>query len=158
MRRASGAVALCLALWGCSVRPSPPPEASGDAPAALLGAFVDDYGIRYTIAPDLWHQHPTARYRIARWTPEARTLLAQNDASNPADGGLWTRIDWVPLDGMAPYTWAFCLSVYDAPTPEAAMASGDVNPETPRTGCNGFPFSRMRRATPEDSVDTAAGY
>ncbi len=119
---------------------------------------MDDYGIVYTITPSTWTQRPNARHHIAQWTPEARSLLAQNDAANPTDGVPSTRIDRTPPEGMAPYEWAFRLSVYDAPVPEAARVSGKVNPETPRTGCNGYPFSRMRRATHKDSTSAPTEY
>jgi hypothetical protein len=57
----------------------------------------------------------------------------------------WTRIDWAPLSGMAPYTWAFCLSAYDAATADLAEAARTARRDNLRTGCNGFPFSRMKR-------------
>ena len=79
----------------------------------------------------------------SRW--DGQTLIAQNDSANAYAPGLWTRIDWVRLDGMAPYTWAFCLTAYDAPTRAAAEATPPADRATPRTGCNGYPFSRMRR-------------
>ena len=75
-----------------------------------------------------------------------RYFVAQNDAANPSDGGLWTRIDWMPLTNMAPYSWGFCMTAYRAATRELARATPPPNPATPRTGCNGFPFSRMRPA------------
>ncbi|OZC01570.1 hypothetical protein [Rubricoccus marinus] len=149
------AAALCA---GCASAPEATPRTASGAPAALLGAFVDDYGIAYEITDREWVQRPNAHYRIVRWAPEDRYLIAQNDAANPTDGGLWTRIDWVPLAGMAPYEWAFCLSVYDAPTPGAAAASGDADPSVPRTGCGGYPFSRMRRVAPGDSTGASRGY
>ncbi|MEM1057431.1 MAG: hypothetical protein AAGI52_18080 [Bacteroidota bacterium] len=144
---------LALLLAGCA-RLGSPAEAP---PPALLGTFEDDYGIRYEITEREWIQQPNARYRIVRWRPEAGYLIAQNDAANPQDGDLWTRIDWVSLTDMAPYTWAFCLSAYDAPTAAAAEATRVADRSTPRTGCNGYPFSRMRPA-PADSTFQDAGY
>lgn len=116
-----------------------------EPPALLLGSFVDDYGIVYRVSEHEWVQLPDARYLISRWKPDARYLIARNDTSNPSDGGLWTRIDWVRLTGMAPYEWAFCLSAYAAPSAAAAESTRVARPESPRTGCNGHPFSRMRR-------------
>jgi hypothetical protein len=115
------------------------------APVTQLGEFADDYGIRYRITESEWTQLPRARYHIVKWAPAAGYLVARNDPANPSDGGLWTRIDWVPLTGMPPYEWAFCLSVYKAPTQAAAETSSVARKDTPRTGCNGHPFSRMRR-------------
>lgn len=111
----------------------------------MLGGFEDDYGIHYTITADAWLQHPRARYHAVRWNVEDEYLVARNDSANQYDGGKWTRIDWVRLPGMAPYEWAFCLSAYDATTREAAEAVTVAQRATPRTGCNGHPFSRMKR-------------
>lgn len=122
-------------------------------PNALVGEFADDYGIEYTITSSEWFQRPRARYQIVRADTTARYLVARNDDRNPGDGGLWTRIDWIVLEGMPPYEWAFCLSAYDAPTMAAAEAVTHARRDTPRTGCNGHPFSRMRRRTPTSAVD-----
>jgi len=130
-----------LVLGGCASRvgvAEPPP-------ALVLGTFADDYGSTYAITKETWEHRGYARYHVVRWRPEAGYLVARNDAANPTDGGRWTRIDWVRLDGMAPYEWAFCLSAYDALTAAAAESTRVARPETPRTGCSGHPFSRMKR-------------
>ena len=113
--------------------------------AGLLGEFEDDYANRYTITATEWFQHPRSRYRIVKWHPTDRYLIAQNDPANPSGGGLWTRIDWLGLSGMPPYTWGFCLSAYAAASPAAAESTAVAQRSTPLTGCGGFPFSRMRR-------------
>ena len=110
----------------------------------MLGAFVDDYGSQYTISKTEWVQLPRSRYRIVRWNVPEQYLIAQNDSSNPSAKGRWTRIDWLRLNDMAPYAWAYCYSAYDAATAAAAESSAVARRDTPRTGCNGFPFSRMR--------------
>ena len=117
------------------------------APAALLGAFTDDYGGRYRITSTAWQHGTRNRYDVVAWYPDSQFVIARNAETNPTDGGMWTRIDWMPLEGMAPYTWAFCLSAYKAPTREAAQATQVANRGTPRTGCSGFPFSRMQRVS-----------
>lgn len=138
---------LVLAIGACThhVRPPSPSEV---LPVALLGDFIDDYGIVYSISSTEWFQRPRAKYLITGIDTTAGYLVARNDASNPGEPGLWSRIDWVPLRAMAPYEWAFCMSAYDASTREAAEAATSARHDTPRTGCNGHPFSRMRRATP----------
>jgi hypothetical protein len=132
---------ICIA---CSGGSSDETIASG-APAGVLGDFQDDYGIEYAITPVLWHQKPNALYHIVYWDSVGQSAIARNDASNPSDGGKWTRIDWVELDDMAPYTWAFCLTVYDAESRAEAESAEPALRATPRTGCAGFPFSRMQR-------------
>ena len=134
-----------ILLIGCRSSEAVNEDAAEAAPPLVLGTFEDDYGISYAITPTSWHQHPGTHYRIVRWHPEARYLLAQNDDANPNDGGRWTRIDWMELDGMPPYRWAFCLSTYDAATLQEAEATTIADRTTPRTGCNGYPFSRMQR-------------
>ena len=144
------AFAAC-ALTSCALTSStgarrPPDVAS--PPALVVGTFEDDYGHRFTVTEGAWRQHPSPALRIAAWHAGERWLVAENPAGGP-DAGRWTRIDWVALDpSMAPYAWAFCLSAYDAPTRAAAESTRVARPETPRTGCNGSPFSRMKRVAP----------
>ena len=128
-----------------------PLAAQGDRslPAGLRGDFVDDYGNRFTITHGEWMQAPHGRFRIVKWATAARYLIAQNDSANTHAPGRWTRIDWVTLDSMAPWEWAFCLSAYEAPSADSAEATRVAKPGTPRTGCNGYPYSRMQRVVRE---------
>lgn len=146
MLRALWVAALC-GLVACAPRTTVRQEHPylEDPPSLILGEFEDDYGIRYSITKREWHQLPDARYRIVLWRPDAQYLIAQNDEANPSDPGMWTRIDWMALSDMPLYEWAFCMSAYDAPTADEAERESNANREKPRTGCNGFPFSRMRR-------------
>ena len=138
--KASLVAVVALGAWNCAGQH----PGQDSAPELLLGEFVDDYGIRYTIQHDEWVQHPNARYHLRTWQSNAQYIVAQNDSSNPSDGGLWTRIDWVVLDS-GEYEWAFCYAAYQAPTRNEAVLATPTNRDTPRTGCNGFPFSRMKR-------------
>jgi len=122
-------------------------------PTALLGAFQDDYGIQYAITPSRWQQGTNTAYHIVRWDSAGQSVIAKNDDANPSDGGKWTRIDWVQLDDMAPYLWAYCLTVYAAASQEEAEAAEPAQRATPRAGCNGFPFSRMRRTVAAETPD-----
>jgi hypothetical protein len=135
-------LALIPAAACAGARASPEPVS---VPEYLVGSFTDDYGSRYTISRLEWAQLPGTRYRIVRWDVPGQFALAQNDMANPADGGLWTRIDWLRLTGMPPYEWAYCYSAYKAPSLAVAETVSVARRATPKTGCNGFPFSRMRR-------------
>lgn len=115
-------------------------------PADLLGDFVDDYDIRYTITDTVWTQHKNIRYHIIKWDTKAKYILARNDAQNRTEPGLYTRIDYMNFENMQPYFWGFCLTVYNAKTDSLAMAAAQADRANPRKGCNGFPFSRMKRA------------
>jgi hypothetical protein len=130
----------------CAVaRPPDVAPSTVPPPALVVGEFVDDYGSRYTISAEEWFHHPAIRYHIVTWNPGRQYVIAQNAPSNLRSANLWTRIDWMPLSGMAPYEWAFCLSAYEEVSAAAAEATEIARRDQPKTGCNGFPFSRMRR-------------
>lgn len=103
---------------------APPPiaPAPARAPAMLLGVFVDDYGTRHVIADSLWQHGSRYRYRIVRWDAAGQYLIAQNDSSNAA-----------VHPGVVP----------DGLRRAAAEATPPANRAAPRTGCGGYPFSRM---------------
>jgi hypothetical protein len=122
-----------------------PVSGTAAAPALLLGTFRDDYGGRYTITRDRLMHGERSVYAIVEWHVAERFLIAQNATSNPAQGGLWTRIDWLPFTDQGSFTWGYCFTVFDAPTREAARSAPAADRRSPRSGCNGFPFSRMQR-------------
>jgi len=146
-------------LTGChTVRPKSPAEmdtrvycGSGfncektTPPSFLLGQFEDDYRIQYVISSKTWTQFPASKYQIVHWNSSEQYLLAQNDSSNTSAAGLWTRIDWMNLDEMAPYEWAFCISAFEEDSRDAAELVHIADRSLPKTGCNGHPFSRMKR-------------
>lgn len=118
---------------------------SDNIPVLLKGNFMDDYGIQFTINDSVWTQHPNVKYHIITWDTTAQFLLAKNDNNNPGDQGLFTRIDYMPLPGMDPFNWGFCLTEYKAKTIEEARAAASADRLNPKKGCNGYPFSRMKR-------------
>ncbi len=120
-------------------------HAQTKAPEMLKGSFMDDYKITYTINDSLWIQKPNAKYHIIKWNEKEQYIIARNDKNNPTDGGLYTRIDYMTFENMQPFLWGFCLSAYNASTEAAAEAVKIADRENPRKGCNGFPFSRMKR-------------
>lgn len=118
---------------------------SGAPPADLLGAFEDDYGGVYQITTETWRHGATAAYDIVAWHADSQYVVARNAPGNRSAPNRWTRIDWMSLTSMQPYLWAFCFTAYDAPSREAAEKTPAAVRATPRSGCNGFPFSRMKR-------------
>ena len=66
-------------------------------PSFLSGNFTDDYDIRYTISDSIWIQHPNVKYHILKWNTKDQYIIARNDAANPSEAGLYTRIDYMPL-------------------------------------------------------------
>ena len=145
MRRL-GTVALAWALCAGATEVADAQVVRGDPPSFMVGHFVDDYGIRYSITPDSWTQGREARYSVVAWDQAARQVLVRSSVATAAGSDLWTRIDWVELDGPdGEYPWAFCYGAYDQGGREAAQSAPASERRSPRTGCNGFPFSRMKR-------------
>jgi len=120
---------------------------TGTPPADLLGAFEDDYGGVYQITTETWRHGATAAYDIVAWHADSQYVVARNAPGNPSAPKRWTRIDWMPLTNMTPYTWAFCFTAYDAPSRAAAEGTPAAVRATPRSGCRSYPFSRMKRRT-----------
>lgn len=114
-------------------------------PSLFTGNFTDDYGIKYTINDTLWIQHPRTKFHIIKWNKQEQYLVARNDEKNPGEAGLYTRIDLMQFDNMQPWLWGYCLTVYDAKTDTSAEAVATADRKNPRKGCNGYPFSRMKR-------------
>lgn len=115
------------------------------APDYALGSFTDDYGIKYTINDSLWIQHPGTKYHVLRWNTEKQYLIVKNDKANVADTNLYTRIDYMTFADMQPWEWGFCLTVYKAETDEIAEKTASADRQNPKAGCNGYPFSRMKK-------------
>ena len=114
-------------------------------PLMMKGDFMDDYKIRYTITDSVWTQLPNVKYHIISWNTTEQYILARNDDKNPSEPRLYTRIDYTNFINMEPFLWGFCLTTYDAKTMEEAQSYAKADRQNPRKGCNGFPFSRMKR-------------
>lgn len=123
-------------------------HATDTIPSQLKGDFMDDYGIRYTINDSTWIQHSKIKYHILYFNNTEQYLVAKNDDLNPSEAGLYTRIDYMSFTGMPPYEWGFCLTVYNAASDSLAAKATAADKTNPRKGCNGFPFSRMKRTKP----------
>jgi hypothetical protein len=124
----------------------------GDPPQLVLGRFVDDYGTRYEVTPTTFRHGSRTRYRITEWHVRERFFVAQQEPDSTGHAP-WVRVDWMEFSEMPPYTWGYCFTVYDATTAAAARSAAPADRDAPRTGCGGFPFSRMRR----DSTNGATG-
>jgi hypothetical protein len=44
---------------------------------------------------------------------------------------------------MGQWKWGYCLTAYKAATDAQAGATAAADRENPKTGCGGYPFSRM---------------
>ena len=79
MRNRAALVLVFLSALACGGTGPRSPEAG--RPAFLLGRFVDDYGVEYTIDERMWVQHPAARYRVVRWDAAGRYLIGSSASS-----------------------------------------------------------------------------
>ncbi len=138
--------AVCVLLTACAPSKQQEEHLGIVSTPEVIGQFVDDYDNEFRVSAVLFEQLPQSRFHIVEWNEAERYFVARNDPKNPSDPGRWTRIDWMLLEGVSPYTWGFCMTAYRAASREEARATPPPNRATPRTGCNGFPFSRMRRA------------
>jgi hypothetical protein len=114
-------------------------------PSWIKGEFTDDYGIPYTINDSLFKLGSSARYHILLFNEKEQYLVVKNDEINPSEKGLYSRIDYMQFTDMKPYTWCFCLIIYNAPDTTTAKKFMSADRKNPKKGCNGFPFSRMKR-------------
>ena len=116
-------------------------------PSAIKGNFSDDYGSSYLISDSQLLQQPGNNYRLVLCDTASKFIIARNDSSNSTEPGLYTRIDYMFFSGMEPWAWGYCLTVYNAVSDAAAIAAKPADRNNPRKGCNGFPFTRMKRTT-----------
>lgn len=114
-------------------------------PEFLIGQFEDDYELRYTITDSLFKMEERTKIHITEWNFEEQYFIGQNDSLNQYDPLLYSRIDWTTFENMQPFEWGFCMSAYNAISIDSAVAVSTTNREVPKTGCNGHPFSRMKR-------------
>tara|TARA_R110000868_G_scaffold410693_1_gene699763 strand:- start:3103 stop:3540 length:438 start_codon:yes stop_codon:yes gene_type:complete len=114
-------------------------------PEFLLGEFIDDYGVKYSISDSILTMEGHTKLHILEWNLEEKYFVGQNDSLNPYDPLLFTRIDWMKFENMLPFEWGFCMSAYNAPSLDSAKVASSADRENPKTGCGGYPFSRMKR-------------
>lgn len=111
----------------------------------FIGKFSDDYDIQHTITDSMWVQQPNIKYKLLKWNQKQQYFIAQNDAKNPTEANLYTRIDYMRFTNMQPYTWGFCLTTFNAKSIKEAEAVASADRNNPRKGCGKYPFSRMKR-------------
>jgi hypothetical protein len=114
-------------------------------PDFLIGRFRDDYGITYTITQQYFLQEPSWKYHIIKYDSVGMFFIARNDAGNDYEPGKYSRIDIMRFPGATPYTWGYCIVTYDADNAASAETRLKADKSNPKKGCDGFPFSRMKR-------------
>ena len=146
MKRFTAVILLLIVLANCKTPAKTSSNFSKSIPSFTRGNFMDDYGILYTINRILWTQHPGIKYHILKWNTKEQYIIARNDTNNPSEAGLYTRIDYMSFENMEPFSWGFCLTVYNAKTDTETETKAKADRQNPKKGCGGFPFSRMKRA------------
>ncbi|NNF34237.1 MAG: hypothetical protein HKN68_09015 [Saprospiraceae bacterium] len=111
----------------------------------IIGTWADDYEINYKIDDHLWKMGSEITFHVIEWNRNKNFIIVENDSNNAYNAGQYSRIDYIILDNMKPYEWAFCLTAYDKDTAIDARNTPAADGENPKSGCNGFPFSRMKR-------------
>ena len=99
----------------------------------------------YTITNKEWKHGKSIKYHLIQYNKEGNFFIARNDEANPSDQGLYTRIDIVYFSNMHPWRWGYCLTAYKATTMQEAIHAVSADRANPKKGCNGNPFSRMKR-------------
>ena len=137
-----------IALFAIALSSCATSSGSTDAnalPKYMIGTFEDDYGIQYSIDDAALRLLPDDQFHILTVNRAENYLILQNDSLNIYAPSLFTRIDYQKLDDMKPYEWAFCFSSFEAASVEAAVNSVGTDKSDLMKGCNGYPFSRMKR-------------
>ncbi len=138
----SALTSLCMVSTSCTTAPKPKEDF---LPTFLTGSFEDDYGVRYHIDQEVFHLLPDDEYHVLSVHRTEGYIILQNDSLNSFAPGLFTRIDYQQLENMELYEWAFCFSSYAAASVEEATTQVNTRKTDLMTGCDGFPFSRMKR-------------
>ena len=115
-------------------------------PSFLVGEFEDDYGVHYQIDQQLFRLLPNDKFHILSVNKAEGFLILQNDSLNTYAPSLFTRIDYQKLDNMVPYEWAFCFSSFKEASVKDAINKVNTQKTDLMKGCNGFPFSRMKKS------------
>ena len=116
---------------------TPPPgddDTTGDENAlAIAGTYNDTNGYFHEITSTQWAMYSTqgdAFYRVSAYSNDDTYVIAQNDASNAENPGLWSRFDWVIWDDDV---W-ICHTATDAESEDAALASDTADASNPPGG------------------------
>lgn len=114
-------------------------------PLELLGTFKDDYGSSYVISKSEWVQDGHIKYHLLTYNKEEKFFIAKNGKDNPFEANLFSRIDIIYFENFEPWRWGYCMTNYKATSMQEAIHTAAADRLNPRNGCNGYPFSRMKR-------------
>ena len=125
-------------------------------PLEIIGSYGDAWGGVHEITGESWTMTYAASdtgsadsvsvFAIASYDNEAEYLVAQNDAANEWNPGLWSRFDWTTDTSGGLY---YCQIAYDAASAEDAAAVDTADHADVEAGCNGFAWTAL---TPLDTA------
>jgi len=118
---------------------------SGDAGPSfdLEGVWVDGFGGTHWITDDRWQSGwgPSAFvFATIEWDLDAMWLVAENDAANAFNPGLFSRFEWT-IDGEGQLY--YCQSVFDGASADEARDAERADAEDLDAGCGGFGWSTL---------------
>ena len=104
----------------------------------IEGAYTDDWGSPHTITSTTWDQG-FGLFHILSLAPDMQYLIAQNDAGNAWNAGLFSRFDLAVQNG----TLYYCQIEYGAADAATAEANTSANRDDLAEGCSGFAWSNL---------------
>ena len=104
---------------------------------------MDAWGVAHEIDDTTWTQaypgYPADIYHLTQYSNAERWAVAENDAGNAFNAGLYSRFDWAE-DGGEIY---YCQTVYDASTETDALAATPADSADLAAGCGGFSWTHL---------------
>jgi hypothetical protein len=116
-------------------------ETEGDS-LAIVGVYIDSWGTDHDIGEATWTQAAGSTvFHITQYDNAEAWVVAENDAANDWNAGLWSRFDWT-WDGDG-RLW-YCQVAYDATSEDAALTAAAPDPSDPgASGCGGFSWTEL---------------
>jgi hypothetical protein len=110
----------------------------------IVGSYMDEYMTSHVITALSWTQtydgsEPSV-FHFLSVNNENDFIIAENDAMNEYSPSLFSRFDWVTIDGQL---W-FCQTTYNAETAEGAEATPAADAsDVSVSGCGASPWSSL---------------
>ncbi|HEY6727338.1 MAG TPA: hypothetical protein VI197_25060 [Polyangiaceae bacterium] len=122
-------------------------------PIELIGSYEDDFGGAHTITSSAW-QSGSSSFHLLEFSNGEGWAITQNDCANAYFPGLYSRFDWVAVEGGqggaagaggagADAATYYCQTGYNLDSAEAALELEPADSADLTEGCNGFPWSKI---------------
>lgn len=109
--------------------------------ADISGTWTDNWGGGHVVDAWSWESGDAA-FAIVETHADDQWVVAQNDANNTYNPGLFSVFEWT-LDGADLY---YCQSSYDAASAAAAASATKADRGDLAAGCGGFGWSKLSAA------------